>query len=134
GELMPLLAARRARKDFLDKIGRFLGACLAAQEMKKRRAMRAIGRLQILVPLGPLPALRGPVRRMHMARRRWRKGMTRRRTVAAGAGRQGGSPGRHERKHPVVAGLALPVLCRRLVARAGPWSGWAAGPVRDWRV
>ena len=35
GELVPLLAARRARKDFLDKIGRFLGARLATQEMEE---------------------------------------------------------------------------------------------------
>lgn len=69
--MVPLLAARRARKDFLDKIGRFLGARLAAQEMEERRAMRAIGRLEISVPLSPLPALRGPVRRMHMAGRGW---------------------------------------------------------------
>jgi hypothetical protein len=70
GELVPLLAARRSRKDFLDKIGRFLGASLAAKEMEEPRAMRAISRLEILLRLGPLPALRGAVGRMHMAGRR----------------------------------------------------------------
>lgn len=69
GELVPLLAARRARKDFLDKIGRFLGARLAAQEMKERIAVRTIGRLEILAGLWPLSALWGSVGRMHMAGR-----------------------------------------------------------------
>lgn len=51
GELMPLRATRRAREDFLDEIGRFVGARLATQEMKERRAMCAIRRVEISLPL-----------------------------------------------------------------------------------
>ena len=133
-KLVALRAARRAREDFLHKVRRFLGSGLAAQEMKKRRAMRPIDGVQVVPGSRPLIGRRRAIVGMRMAGRRHRKGVAGRRTIVAGTGRHDRVSRRREREQPVVTGCPSPSAVPPFGRSRDPWSGWAAGPFGDWRI
>lgn len=72
GEVVALLATRRARKHLLHEVGRFFGSSLSAKKMKEPMAMRPKGVIEIA-------SLRrchdGPVVGMRVTGRRHRKGV-----------------------------------------------------------
>ena len=133
-ELVALCAPRRASKDFLHQIRSFLGSRFATQEMEERYAMRPIYRVQIVSGFRALIDRRRTIGRMGMACRRHRKGVTRRGTVAAGTGRHDRYSRRHERDQPAFARDPSPSAVPPFGCSREPWTGWAAGPVGDWRI
>src|SRR3546814_19792105 len=102
--------------------------------MEERYAMGPIYRVQIVPGFWTLIGRRGTIGRMGMAGRGHRKGVTRRRTVAAGTGRHDRKSRRHERDQPAFAREPTSSAVTKFGRSLAQCNGWAAGPVRDWRI